>query len=265
MMAAKKIRHGFNRINLLVPHRSIPVLMYHQIEQVSRSSDPLGLCVSKNSFEMQMRYLAERGFKSISIEEFLNSKNRDRRHQGNAFILTFDDGYLDNYSNAFPVLVRYGFRATIFLVSDYVGKTVSWGTRKGVQLMSWDHAKEMSDYGISFQSHTCSHADLTTLDENRILHELRDSKDKIENVLNQPVCHLAYPFGRYNRKVIELVRATKYVSAYAVEMSGRERFCRERVACGGACDWKFRMRTSAWNSWLCHTLRFPKVLYNAIG
>jgi peptidoglycan/xylan/chitin deacetylase (PgdA/CDA1 family) len=166
-------------------------------------------------------------------------------------LLTFDDGYLDTYQYAFPILQRYGFSATVFLVTDSIGKMRHWGCSKPVPLMGWAHIKEMSAYGISFHSHTCTHPDLTAISHERASYELIYSKKTIEDKLGLPADYIAYPFGAFNRTVMGLAEDAGYTDAYAGGPTANERFCRERFAIQSS-DGKlrFRLKTNAWSSWV---------------
>ena len=237
--------------------------MYHQIRHASEDMELHSLCVSPEKFERQVKFFLERGFRTISLDELVGAKQGVGNNLQKTFVITFDDGYLDNYTNAFPILLKHELSATVFLVSDYVGEIKCWGSRKGMRLMTWSQAREMSKHRISFQSHTCTHPDLTKLDSKSALPELKNSKIKIEDALGVPVRHFAYPFARYDERTIELVKEVGYRSACAGNFSRGGRLCIERLECSNAVDWKFRMEVSAWYRWLRLTWHTLRITYGA--
>jgi peptidoglycan/xylan/chitin deacetylase (PgdA/CDA1 family) len=225
--------------------------MYHQVASTTAEEDPLRLAVPPHHFEAQLEYLFERDFVTMTLDEFIGEVGGNRKKCGRQVVLTFDDGYLDNYTNAFPVLQKYGFRATIFLVSDFVGKMTEWNPCGRTRLMDWRHAKEMSQHGICFQSHTRTHADLTKLDNKAVLNELLASRRQIEDILGAPVRHLAYPYGSFDRRVIGLVRKGQYRSACAAGMSDGSEFSTERFRISlRDKSLLFGVKVSGWGNWL---------------
>ena len=197
----------------LLPYRMVPILAYHQIAVTTCKEDPLRLAIPPQRFEAQMKYLFNRGFITMTLDERISIVNGINRACGRRIVITFDDGYLDNYTNAFPILKKYGFSATIFLVSSFIGKMNSWRIDSQTRLMDWSHVREMARYGICFQAHTATHLDLTTLADEVVSEELVESRKKIEDVIGIPVKHLAYPYGRYNQGVMRLTNDAGYVAA----------------------------------------------------
>lgn len=256
-MSNPKTRWVVTRIKSLFPRRRVPILMYHQIKCASRNEDPLGLRVSPERFDKQMKLLSEARFRSISLDEFVARTDGGRKYLWKTFVLTFDDGHLDTYTNAFPILLKYGLTATVFPIANYLGKTLDWGINKPVRLMTWEQAREMVKNGISFQSHTCTHPDLTKLDDQSVRRELVDSKTRIEDALSLQVRHFAYPQGRYTQRIIELVKEAGYHSAYAAGLTHGGRFSIERFDCD-AYSLKFRIESCAWGCWLRRIRNLPK-------
>lgn len=166
----------------------VPVLMYHSV-----NDNPVGvaqLSVRSADFESQIQYLKEKGYTAITFAELKNAKRYQK-----PILITFDDGYLDNYQYAYPILKKYGCKATIFLVTDYIGKP---------GFLSEEEIKEMSDL-ISFQSHTVSHRPLSGLNQAELEKECADSKMIIERLTQQPAFVIAYPNGAYNKQVLSIV------------------------------------------------------------
>jgi hypothetical protein len=121
----------------------------------------------------------------------------------------------------------------------------------GAAYMGWSHCREMLNYGISFQSHTCNHPDLTMLTDRDVLKELSESKGTIEDMLGTPANHLAYPFGRYNSVIMQLAEQAGYMAAYAGGISSRHKYCMERcevIESDGM--FLFALKSSPWVSWI---------------
>ena len=125
--------------------------------------------------------------------------------------ITFDDGFRNVYEYGLPVLQRYGFTATIFLVTDYCGQTNSWPSQplyvERGPLLRWAEVREMSKAGIAFGSHTRTHPDLRMLTSGDAEEELSASKKMIEDAIGCPVNVLAYPYGAYDETVKSLAQA----------------------------------------------------------
>ncbi|NMA25099.1 MAG: polysaccharide deacetylase family protein [Clostridiales bacterium] len=169
--------------NKIIPTR-VPILYYHSV-----SDRPVGiyeLSVATKDFEAQMRYLAENGYTAITFAELENFTAYEK-----PVIITLDDGYADNYSNAYPILKKYGLKATVFLISGLID-TPGYLTR--------DEMKEMTDI-VSFQAHTTLHENLTVLSPKELQKALIVPRVRISAITNEPVYVFAYPTGYYNDKV----------------------------------------------------------------
>ena len=202
---------------------AVPVLNYHQINDTAHNS----LTVSTEQFEAQMRYLSENGYHSITPAEMLDAWENGAELPDKPVIITFDDGYADNYENAFPILEKYRLCATIFLISDYVGTYPNYVT--------WEQAKHMQESGlIRLESHTLSHATLTELTSSKdIRHQLSGSKQAIEYHLGNQVQFIAYPCGAYTQEITDLTQAAGYRAAFTVNYGwadpGDRHFILDRV------------------------------------
>ncbi len=130
-----------------------------------------------------------------------------------SIMLTFDDGYLDNYTTLFPILEARRLPAVIFLVVGRVGRKNNWdvgGELAGEPLLNWEHIEEMSDAGVLFGAHGMTHADLCTTDETGLEFEVRESKRVLEDRLGKAVEVFAYPFGRVDERVLSAVEHAGY-------------------------------------------------------
>jgi peptidoglycan/xylan/chitin deacetylase (PgdA/CDA1 family) len=131
--------------------------------------------------------------------------------------ITFDDGYENIYHHAYPILKEYGFSATIFLITDFVGKENSWDVNMGwrrFRHLSWEEIHEMKGNGITFGSHTVTHRDLTKLPLDEVKMELSESKRILEEKIGKEVRYLSYPFGRYTDEIQEIAKEIGYSKAF---------------------------------------------------
>lgn len=203
---------------------SIPVLMYHRVIEHPLSDTAHGIWVTAEQFAAQLRSLRNRGFETITFRdcaEFLRGRQLLPRRP---IILTFDDGYEDNYTVAFPVLQQFRFRAVIFTVTDPQRRTNFWDPEEPpARLLDMRQLQELARHGIEIGSHTVSHAKLTATPSDIARKELQESKDVLEQLLGSEVLSFAYPYGAVDLKAKQLVREAGYRFA-AAGNSGPLRF-----------------------------------------
>jgi peptidoglycan/xylan/chitin deacetylase (PgdA/CDA1 family) len=181
----------------------IPIIMYHHI-----SSDCNGsklVYVSPQSFKKQMDFIARHRYKIMPLEDIVEALSKDKRLPRKTIAITFDDGAEDIYKNAFPVLKRYGFPATIFMISGYIGTQ---------NYLSLKQLKEMQEYGIDIESHTQHHPYLPKATDQQIIREIFYSKRDLEKKLGSKVALFCYPAGGRNPRIIELVKEAGYRGAF---------------------------------------------------
>ena len=184
--------------------KRLKILTYHSIND---RIDP-DETVTPDEFERQLQYIKE-NYKVISLDEAIECFQTDFEKISGSVVITFDDGYADNYYNAYPLLKKHDFPATIFLISDFVKDS-------GSKYLSLPQIDEMKSNNISFGSHTISHRILTGLKKEEIIREIRDSKDLLESQLGQRMNSFAYPIGTkadFNNAIMETVKAHKYTCA----------------------------------------------------
>jgi peptidoglycan/xylan/chitin deacetylase (PgdA/CDA1 family) len=175
---------------------TIPVLMYHRVLAEPLKDSRHGIWVTAQSFEQNLFSLQQRGYSPITFEQIQLFLNGTFSLPKNPVILTFDDGYQDNYTTAFPLLKKYGFSAVIFLVADKLRRTNFWDADEPpAPLMKDDEILEMSKAGIEFGSHTVTHPNLTQSSPEQIRSELTESKQILELLLRKKIVSLAYPYG----------------------------------------------------------------------
>lgn len=188
----------------------ILVLNYHKV-----SDEFLSLAVAPADFDWQMRYLKEHGYHAITPDELYDALEGTGQLPANPVLITFDDGYQDNYDNAYPILRKYGLKGTVFVVTSFLG------TRKGY--LTWDECREMEKNGMTVASHTVDHKSMTDLTNDQLRAELVESKKKAEAELGHEVKYMAYPTGAYNLHIAQLVREAGYKAAFTIKYGGVSR------------------------------------------
>ena len=170
---------NIEEISAIADAPKILVLNYHQI--ANNSSNPLS--VSTNDFDTQMKFLVDSGCITITPDELYAGLNGEMELPPKPVLITFDDGYLDNYTNAFPILKKYNLQATIFIIPAFTSVYPGY--------MTWEQLKEMEANGITIESHTLTHPKLEELPDDEIRLELLNSKNLREENLGHPVEFLA--------------------------------------------------------------------------
>ncbi|SMC56281.1 Polysaccharide deacetylase [Papillibacter cinnamivorans DSM 12816] len=178
------------------PAEGIPVLLYHSIR--SEANNPM--CVFPEQFREEMDWLKEHKYHTLTLEEFYNTLTGGGEVPENPVLITFDDGYADNYQTAWPILRQHGFTAAFFIVTDYVGP----------YRISWEQLKELSQAGISIGSHSVSHRDLSALTRKQQEEELEVSRQLLEDNLGIPLRAFCYPYGKYNKTTMKLLGNLEY-------------------------------------------------------
>lgn len=195
----------------------IPVFYYHSIG----NKGPETLAISQ--FREHLELMKTLGFSSITFSDLAaGSYDASRRNA----VLTFDDGLLDNFENAYPVLQEFGYKATFFIIAGFDKvvrwvnpKTRNWSDteRKGYSIpfpsMQKHHRDELLDYGMEIGSHSFSHRKLNKISANELKAEIFDSKAKLEDQHGREIASFCYPKGRFNRAVLDLVDRAGYRGA----------------------------------------------------
>ena len=182
--------------------KTIPVLMYHRINRPDPRSS---LVVSPQSFYDQFRWLEENRFRFLSLDEVVDRGGKTS-FWNREVALTFDDGFRDNYENAFPLLIEKKRPAALFVVVNWVGQD---------DYLNWQEIRELSRQGVLIGSHSLSHRWLPDIEDSRELeHEIASSKKKIEDKIGQGVKHFCYPVGGVSKRVTELVQKVGYRAAW---------------------------------------------------
>lgn len=188
----------------------LPTLMFHHVGALPAGADEIrtGLTVSADEFDAMMAYLAQAGYHTVSQRQLFRSLFFGEALPAQPVLLTFDDGYQDNFSIAAPILEKYRLVATFYVVTDQIGSG---------EYMTWDQVTELDRRGMDIGSHTCSHPDLTQLSAAELKHELGDASAAIVSHIGHPVYWLSYPAGSYDNDVTKHTKQTGYLLAVTTE------------------------------------------------
>lgn len=200
-----------HKIGSIYKTKGTPILGYHSIDN---SCSPIS--VPPILFAKQMEYLKSSDYICVSLKELHGWVMSHNNLPEKAVVLTFDDGFQSNYKNLFPILKRFGFNATIFLTTDFIGRRMTWRKAKGIPdfpMLSWEQIRIMQSYGIDFQSHGASHSFLTTLSEEELEREISRSVEEIEERLGKKTEFFCYPYGDHNTNTIRILKRMGFLGA----------------------------------------------------
>lgn len=183
---------------------AVPVLYYHSVMQEVGNE----VRMPPEQFEAQMAFLQDQGYQSVTLSQLYQAKYFQGTLPSKAFVITFDDGYVDNYTTAFPILKKYGFVAAVFMVSSYAN---------GEGFMSWAQLEELVSNGWEIESHSATHPNLSTIDAAALLSEVESPKKLLEKELGRTVNFFAYPYGEFNEDVVLAVKKAGYLMAFTTE------------------------------------------------
>lgn len=180
----------------------LPILCYHCVNYDS-TSDNSYLYVTPEKLEHQMDLLLENGYTPISYYDLMDHFTNKTKLPEKPIIITFDDGYYDNYLYAYPIFKEKNIKATIFVTTAIMGnKTDDGRTDKYEKMLSWEECKEMEESGlINIESHTNDHLNLKTVSYDEVLNQLTVSKKMIDDNLNKDSKVIAYPYGAGDKKI----------------------------------------------------------------
>jgi peptidoglycan/xylan/chitin deacetylase (PgdA/CDA1 family) len=187
-------------------HQVVPILTYHDIETVSKNR----FAITSELFEQQLRYMKENGYTSITLAELEQFLRYERPLPKKAVIITIDDGYKSAKNIAAPLLKKYGFQATFFIYTDFVGG--------GKNALTWDEVRELKAQGFDVQAHSKTHSNLAVPPPNespadraaRLDAEIVATKQLMEKRLGGEVQYFAYPYGGFDPEVVGKVKAAGY-------------------------------------------------------
>ncbi|MEI8223996.1 MAG: polysaccharide deacetylase family protein [bacterium] len=185
------------------------ILVYHTVEPKTDKKEGVmqkHYHILPENFRAQMRYLKDNGYAVIPMKIYLDHINKGTEIPKKSVVLTFDDGWKNQYDYAYPILKEFGYTATFYIIT---------GSTDGKTYMSWDNIRELDKAGMDIESHTVTHTNLAKADEKKIADELTRSKKTLEEKLGHSISMLAYPYYGNNPVVQKLVAEAGYTSARA--------------------------------------------------
>lgn len=200
-----------------IQRKKLIVIYYHRVLKSEEFSDVKvkNIVVNIKSFEEQIKFISER-YNAVSEKDIISAVERRGKMPEFPIWITFDDGYKDNYTNAFPILKKYSIPATFFVTTGYVNKTATPEVHFDNDIfMNWQEIKEVAEEGISIGAHTVSHRILSTLSDREVEKEIIESKNEIEQRLGKSVISFAYPVGKkphyYLEKCVPVLKKNNFM------------------------------------------------------
>lgn len=189
--------------------KKIKGLLFHSISQTPNISLNLSN-YSLEKFKKICKYLRNNCFYTSTLKEIGSLENSNNN---NYILLTFDDGLSSVYQLAFPALLEYNIKATVFCTSGFIGKKSKWDVFTQNNHLNKEEIVVLSKNGIEIGSHTKTHPYLPYLSEEKILAELSDSKKELEDIIGKEISSLSFPFGGFNKKIWEIAKSVGYKNA----------------------------------------------------
>jgi peptidoglycan/xylan/chitin deacetylase (PgdA/CDA1 family) len=220
---------------------AIPILLYHSIAE-SASAQFKKWVVDPRDFAAQMAYLHENGFTPLTVTRLARAiTNRRVSLPDRPVVISFDDGFADFYSQAFPILDQYGFAATLYVVSGYVGGRSQWLQAQGEgerPMLTWEQIFALDEAGVEIGAHTQTHPQLDTLATSVARDQIQGSKLVLEQRLGKRVTSFAYPHGYYSPDIRRVVRQAGFHCAcgvkHAMSSIKDDRFALSRIIVSSA-------------------------------
>lgn len=192
----------------------VPILMYHYISEPPADSHPyrLGNSLAPETFAAHLDYLQEKGYSTIPLKDLISHLATGQPDlPEKPIVLTFDDGYEDNYINALPALVERDMTGTFFVITDFVDQAETDETY--INYANWDQLKEMADAGMEIGSHSRNHPNLAGKDLDYLVWQALGSQEAIEANIGDHPHILSYPAGSYDQLVIDVFRSAHFWGA----------------------------------------------------
>lgn len=204
---------------------NVPVLLYHKIDFLTSDVRIRGAFTSARRFEKQIAFLKRRGYDFYTASELVAFYKNNGTFPPKAVTISFDDGWQDNYTNAFPVLRKFGAKATIFLVPSCIGRTTAQVTADGEGArahLSEEQIIEMSQNGIEFGSHSMNHQLFHQITAAEIETEVTESKNHIENLIQKECSVFAYPAGFFTSDAKKIIEKAGFAAAFSTIYGSNE-------------------------------------------
>ena len=204
------VEKRFMNTELTSENIGVPVLYYHSVDENAENE----VTITPKMLEKQLDYIKDNNYITITMSELYDYLVNKQPIPKKSILITFDDGYMNNYTEAFPLLKERNMKATIFCVGNSLD---------GSYYLSKDAIKEMSDYGIDIESHTVNHLHLNTLSYDEQLAEMKASKNILESITGKDVLSIAYPFGDFNDDSIKAAKEAGYKLAFTTHLGLSDR------------------------------------------
>lgn len=227
-------------------HVMVPILMYHHVTAVPIGNgcvlNPDPLCVPPDKFDAELKLLRDWGYTTITTSMLVDAITNGASLPPHPFMITFDDGNLDNYTNAFPIMKKYGFTGVLYIVVNYIGQP---------NYLNVDQIKEMAAAGWEVGSHSETHQDLLANPDN-MRTEIVQSRKDLEDRLGVPILTFAYPFGSTNSSAIDYAHFAGYIAAmgasgFTADQWTSNLFVLQRCQIKGSDDAKTFIRFLPWH------------------
>jgi len=225
---------------------TVPILMYHHVGEPPPGADAirLDLTVLPSQFEAQLAYLSEEGYETIHLSDLIMHLQMGRRLPLKPIVITFDDGYHDIFTNAYPLLKEYGFVATFFIITSLADEGRE-------EYLSWEEIKALHAAGMEIGSHTYTHPDLRGQPYDYVVWQILGSKEAIEARIKEPVRLFAHPSGRHDQQVVEVLQSTGFWGAVAISQGAHQSsdriFGLQRIRVRGSYSlWDFAYWLNYW-------------------
>jgi peptidoglycan/xylan/chitin deacetylase (PgdA/CDA1 family) len=196
-----------------------PILTYHSIDNSGST-----ISVPPVQFEKQMAYLHRKAYRSVTLSEMVRKVLSGATCSERTVVLTFDDGFRNVAEVARPILQRYGFSATIFVATNYVGNNCGWMTERPVcelPVMTWSEIEDMHGSNFDIQPHSRSHPFLTRLADDEAFDEIASGKQELETRLNKVCDVFCYPHGDYDDRIVALLKKAGFLGAVTIDFGRR--------------------------------------------
>ena len=192
---------------------SVPVIFYHHVEPMAQATTAghAQLTVDSEKFETHMQYLNDRGYTSITAEELVTAVINHTSLPGKPIVVSIDDGYLDIYSYAFPILKKYNIKTSLFISTGLLGNS---------GYMNWENLREMVGSGlVSIYNHTWSHYSLGRGDSSKIAYEIDTAQGQFEQYLGRKPTIFAYPYGITSQAAVDVLKKSGFAGAFTTASS----------------------------------------------
>lgn len=202
---------------------TVPILMYHYISAAPSAQDRIryGLSAPPEMFEAQLKLLHDNGFTTVTLRDVYEYLVIGRPLPGKPIVLTFDDGYVDNYANAFPLLQKYGMVGTFFVLTGPADDG-------NPAYLSWDMIQAMSGAGMDMQLHARNHYDMRNRSAEWLFFQIVGGRQSIEGHTGKPVIFMAYPSGKYDANVLRFLERYNFWAAVTT-VSGKTHTLNDRL------------------------------------